>query len=325
MTLKHNITIKPANIQYSASTDITLLDAALASKYPLQYSCKKGSCGTCVAQVITGAVKNENSEVINTGSILTCCSYALTDVSLKANYYVELANIECVTVPCKIANKQLITADIMILSLRLPPTTTINYLPGQYIDLIHGNIRRSYSIANAPISNSNIELHIRLFQDGEMSQALQQSTLNQLMRIEGPKGTFFIRQSEAPIIFIASGTGFAPVKAMIENLLANKSKRTIYIYWGMSHSTSLYTNIAMSWEKEFNNVHYIPVVSSNDHTWNGRVGLVHKAVINDFVNLRLYHVYACGSNKMIYAAKEAFIAQGLQAENFYSDAFVTSL
>jgi len=233
MNVTHEVTIKPANIQYQASTDISLLDAALANKFPLQYSCKKGSCGICVADVMAGLIKNENGEMVSSGTVLTCSSYAQSNVILKANYYAELAAIECLTVPCKIATQHFLTDDIIVLTLRLPPSTQFNYLSGQYIDLIHGSIRRSYSIANAASTTSGIELHIRLLQDGEFSQVLKQSTPNQLMRIEGPKGTFFIRSADSPIIFLAGGTGFAPVKAMVESLLATPLRRDIYIYWGM--------------------------------------------------------------------------------------------
>ncbi len=320
----YEVTIKPANIHYQASADISLLDAALANKFPLQYSCKKASCGICVADVVNGWIKNEHGEVVNSGAVLTCSSYAQSDVILKANYYPELATIECLTVPCKIATQHFVTDDIVVITLRLPPTTTFRYLPGQYIDLIHDDTRRSYSIANAQSTMAGIELHIRLLQDGEFSQILKQSALNQLMRIEGPKGTFFIRNADNPIIFLAGGTGFAPVKAMVESLLASQSRRDIYIYWGMPHSTSLYTGIAKSWEIEFNHLHYVPVISSEDTNWQGRIGFVHQAVLDDFSDLSEYHVYACGSPLMINAAKSAFIAKGLNEAHFYSDAFVPS-
>ena len=324
MTEQHNVTIKPADLQYPTSSEVTLLDAALANRFALQYSCKKGTCGTCVADVLSGLVKNEHDEVVSSGTVLTCSAYALSDVTLKATYYAELADIECLTVPCKIATQERVSDDIMILTYRLPPTSPFRYLPGQYIDLIHGTVRRSYSIANAQSTSSGIELHIRLLPDGEFSQILEHSTLNQLMRIEGPKGTFFIRQAEAPLIFLAGGTGFAPVKAMVEDLLAQGSQRDIYIYWGMPHSSALYSDVATSWAKEFKHVHYVPVISSEDSTWQGRVGYVHQAVVDDFMDLSEYHVYACGSNAMIQAAKTAFIAKGLDEEHFYSDAFVSS-
>ena len=322
--MNYTVDIKPANIQYQSSAELTLLDAALANKLALQYSCKKGSCGVCTADVLKGMVKNEHGEQVSSGSVLTCSSYAQSDVTLKANYYAELSDIACLTVPCKISSLDFVTDDIIVLTFRLPPTTKFKYLPGQYLDLIAGNVRRSYSIANAQSSSMGVELHIRLLQDGEFSQVLRQSTLNQLMRIEGPKGTFFVREAANPIIFLAGGTGFAPVKAMVEGLLASHSQREIYIYWGMPHSTSLYTDIATSWAREFDHVHYVPVISAEDSSWQGRIGFVHQAVINDFADLSEYHVYACGSPLMINAAKDAFIANGIDEAHFYSDAFVPS-
>ena len=320
----YTIKIQPANIQYPASSETTLLDAALASQLSLQHGCKKGICGTCSATVLSGTIKNELGEIVNAGKVLTCKSYALSDATLKATYYPKLANIPCVTLPCKIDQQSFLADDILILTLRLPPTTTFQYLPGQYIDLIAGDVRRSYSIANAHASGQNIELHIHLLSDGALSQILKQSTLNQLLRLEGPKGTFFVRDAANPILFLAGGTGFAPVKAMVEELLANQSARPIYIYWGMPHASSLYTDIATSWAKEYSHVHYVPVISSEDLEWTGRSGLVHQAVMDDFHDLSDYHVYACGSPAMIDAAKNAFIKQGLIAAHFYSDAFVSS-
>ena len=322
--MDYEIDIKPANIQYRASANATLLDAALTNKLSLEYSCKKGSCGVCSAEVLAGLVKNELGELVGSGSVLTCSSYARSDVTLKAIYYPELAGIECLTVPCKVASLDFVTDDIIVLSLRLPPTTPFRYIPGQYIDLISGHLRRSYSIANAQSTSAGIELHIRLLQDGEFSQILRHSTLNQLMRIEGPKGTFFIREATNPIIFLAGGTGFAPVKALVEGLLASHSQREIHIYWGMPHSMSLYSDIATTWAREQEHIHYVPVISTEDQSWQGRRGFVHQAIIDDFSDLSQYHVYACGSSLMINAAKETFVAKGLDSAHFYSDAFVPS-
>ena len=322
--MTYNINIQPANIHYQASSDTTLLDAALANKLSLQHSCKKGTCGTCSATVLSGVIKNESGELVNTGAVLTCQSYAQSDVVLKATYYPELADIPCVTLPCKIDQQSFLTDDILIITLRLPPTTPFRYLPGQYIDLIAGGIRRSYSIANTCIEGTRIELHVRLLPEGEFSQVLKHSTLHQLMRLEGPKGTFFIREATNPIVFLAGGTGFAPVKAMVEGLLANKSARQIYIYWGMPRASSLYTDVGKSWTNEYDQVHYVPVISSEDAEWAGRRGFVHQAVLDDFPNLSDYHVYACGSPLMIDAAKNAFITKGLDSAHFYSDAFVPS-
>jgi CDP-4-dehydro-6-deoxyglucose reductase, E3 len=322
--MSYKIKINPANIEYQATTDVTLLSAALTNQLSLQHSCKKGSCGVCSADVLAGLVKNECGDLVSSGTVLTCCSYAQSDVTLNANYYAELDGIECLTVPCKITSYHVVTEDIIVLTLRLPPTTAFKYLPGQYIDLIQGGVRRSYSIANAQSNSSGIELHIKLLQNGEFSHILRQSTINQLMRIEGPKGTFFVRDASNPIVFLAGGTGFAPVKAMVEGLLANHSRREIYIYWGMPHSSSLYSDVAKIWSTKFDNVHYIPVISSEDLDWRGRIGFVHQAVVDDFSHLGDYHVYACGASQMITAARAAFMAKGLEEKHFYSDTFVPS-
>lgn len=322
--MTYKIEIQPANIHYPASSDATLLDAALANQLALEHSCKKGTCGTCSATVVSGTVKNESGECVNKGTVLTCQSYAQSDVVLKATYYPELADIPCVTLPCKIDQQQFLADDILILTLRLPPTAAFRYLPGQYIDLIAGDLRRSYSIANIHSSAKTIELHVRLLSDGAFSQILKQSMLNQLMRLEGPKGTFFVREAPNPIVFLAGGTGFAPVKAMVDGLLANDSPREIHIYWGMQRHSSLYTDVAKSWANAYHHVHYVPVVSSDDKEWSGRRGFVHQAVLDDLIDLHDYHVYACGAPAMIDAAKDAFTQKGLDASHFYSDAFVPS-
>jgi CDP-4-dehydro-6-deoxyglucose reductase, E3 len=321
--MTHTITLMPADVQYTALATDTLLDAALTQNYPLQYSCKKGTCGTCVATVLEGVVMNEHGALIQSGSVLTCSAHAHSDVMLQANYYPELAHITSLTLPCKITDKTWVTEDIVILNLRTPPNTPFHYLPGQYIDLIHGTVRRSYSIANAQSTSSGIELHIRLLKDGEFSHIIKNSTLNQLMRIEGPKGTFFVRDSTHPIIFLAGGTGFAPVKAMVEHLLAMESSREIAIYWGMPYAKAFYTDIAQSWA-DAHQIHYVPVVSEHDASWTGRTGFVHQAVVDDFQTLHNHHVYACGALVMIDAAKQSFQAKGLPDTHFFSDAFVPS-
>ena len=322
--MTYNIHIYPASIQYQASSETTLLNAALANKCNLQHSCRKGSCGVCVAEILSGLVKNEHGAMVRSGLVLTCQSYAHSDTTLKANYFAELTDIACVTTPCKISKLSFMTEDIIALTLRLPPTTKFNYLPGQYIDLISAGKRRSYSIANALTDSKTIELHIRLLADGEFSQLLKNATLNQLMHIDGPKGTFFVREAPNPIIFLAGGTGFAPIKAMVESLLASKSSRDIYIYWGMSESKSFYSDIAKTWEMESHHIHYLPVLSSEDRTWTGRRGFVHQAVLHDFHDLSPFHVYACGQQLMIQAARDTFVANGLDKTHFYSDIFVAS-
>lgn len=317
------VEVVPSKIQYPAAKESTLLDAALANGLFLQHSCKKGQCGVCVAEVLSGLVKNEHGMMVTCGEVLTCCSYAQSNATIKAQYYPQLAQIECKTMPCKVASIQNVADDIIILTLRLPPNAQLQYLAGQYIDLLYDGIRRSYSIANHD-SSQGVELHIRLLPNGELSQRLAKVAANQLMRLEGPKGTFFVRQSDHPLIFLAGGTGFAPVKAMVEKLLSEQDARQIYIYWGMSSANRLYTDIAERWASLYSQVTYVPVVSQPDEQWQGRKGLVHEAILQDFEDLAAYHVYACGSQPMLEIAETQLMQHGLIKEHFFKDAFVSS-
>lgn len=323
--MNYDVKIQPADVSYIASKEDTILDAALTNKLFLEHSCKKGECGLCTVTLLSGSVKSKQGCITSQGEILTCSSYPASNLSIRANFYLELAEIQCVTLPCKIVNQVFFAPDIVILTLRYPPTTKFNYLPGQYIDLIYKGVRRSYSIANTQTVLAGIELHIRLIPNGEFSQLLRhESGIGQMVRIEGPKGTFFVRKSSSPIIFLAGGTGFAPIKAMIEFLLENNIDRNINIYWGMTGAEDFYSNLPYSWAEKYNNIRYVPVVSSEDEAWSGRRGLVSQAVINDFPNLSAYHVYACGSPLMINSAKEMFVSCGLSPLHFYADVFVSS-
>lgn len=323
--MKYTVKIQPAGVSYKSEDN--LLDDALSQSIPLEHSCKTGDCGMCSATVLDGSVVNESGNVVNSGGILTCQSKALTDVTLAANYYPELVDIQLQTVPCKVARFEYVTDDIVVLYFRFPPTAKFDYLPGQYVDLSFKGTKRSYSIANAKSDTKELELHIRKVPDGVMSDMLfHDLKVNQLMRIEGPKGTFFVREensekSTKPIIFLAGGTGIAPIKAIIEKLNANDDKRPLYVYWGMPNEGSFYLKELSRLQAEKDNFQYVPVCSGEIDSWSGRTGLVHKAVSDDFHSLSEYEVYACGSPLMIDAAKQAFSDKGLPENAFFSDAF----
>lgn len=318
--MTYNIKILPSGITFSSEN--TLLDDALAQSVPLEHSCKSGDCGICEVELITGEVENEMGERVTTGKILTCCCKARSDLKLNAHYYPELVDIKSQTFPCKLKTIDFPAHDISILKLRLPPTANFVYLPGQYIDLNYKGTIRSYSIANAQKVSTGVEIHIRYLPQGAMSELIFSGVNpNQLMRIEGPKGTFFVRSDNKPLIFLAGGTGFAPVKAMVEELLSQQDKREITIYWGMPHQASFYSDIAQQWAIEYAHINYIPVLSELDLSWLGRTGYVHQAIVDDFDSLSNYQVYACGSPVMIEVAKKALIAKELSVENFFADAF----
>ena len=324
------VTIIPANISFSASEKETLLDSALQAGVILNYSCKSGACGACKAKVVSGEVASEGGSITlssdeqDQGMVLTCCSRALTDCTLEADYLPELTRLSRKIVPIKVSSVSYSKEDVVVIHFRLPPNITFDFLPGQYVDLNYGGVIRSYSIANSN-ARDGIELHIRRVVGGEMSEkifpALPENTL---MRLDGPLGTFFIRKSDRPIIFLAGGTGFAPVKAMVEQMLAEGDRRNVHIYWGGHTQQSFYSQLPELWSKEHSHIHYIPVVSGDDLHWTGRRGLVHQAVMEDHADLSQYDVYACGTPLMIEAAQQDFTAGGLPEDRFFADAFVES-
>jgi len=325
-----SVLLKPSGKIFSTETGSSILDSAIKSDVHLEHSCMDGSCGACKAKLVRGEVKQLNiqkaltSSETEEGYILTCCTEAISSLELVANYYPQLAAIKKIVQPCKVEDLSFPSNDVAILKLKIPPAAKFNYLAGQYIQLIVKGERRSYSIANSKDSYSGIELHVRRVADGLFSEFIfNELKIGQLLRFEGPIGSFFVREADTPIVFLAGGTGFAPVKAMVEQLIEQNSSREIYIYWGASTKSGFYSNLASEWQSKCQNIHYIPVFSG-DGTYDGRKGLVHKAVIEDIREMSEYEVYACGSPLMIEAARKDFMNSGLDSNNFYSDAFVSS-
>lgn len=323
--MSHLIKIFPSNIEFSGEEDSTILDSALSAGIHLEHSCKNGDCGVCESTLLAGEATDPMGRIYTQGDkVLTCNCKPKSNIQLQALYYPELQGQVRKIVPCKVNSIDLVSADVMKLTLRLPPTAKMSFLPGQYINLQYKGVTRSYSIANSNEADG-IELHIRNVINGQMSSLIfNELQVNALMRIEGPCGTFFIRENDRPIIFIAGGTGFAPVKSMVEYLVKKTISRDIYIYWGMPFAKDFYSKVPDEWSRDFDRVHFIPVVSGADQTWNGRKGFVHQAVMEDFDSLESFDIYACGSPIMIDVSKKDFISKNLSVDNFYSDAFTAS-
>jgi CDP-4-dehydro-6-deoxyglucose reductase len=323
-----NSTVKlySSDIEFKVVEDNTILDAALENKIILEYSCKNGSCGLCESQVVEGCVLDKQGKQLGAGEkFLTCqCTAGSEQLTITGEYYPELADQVRKMVPCKVSSVEKF-GDFLTLKCRLPPTVNFNYLPGQYINLSYQGVTRSYSIASAN-SKYGIELHIRRVKDGAMSRLLFETDLKSgaLMRIDGPVGTFFVRKDTRPIIFMAGGTGFAPIQAMVEELIEQGDERPINIYWGMNDSQSFYSDQPNQWAIQHSHIKFVAVVSGEDINWSGRTGFVHQVVLQDLTDLSQYCVYACGSPVMITAAKIDFIEHGLMSKQFFSDAFTVS-
>lgn len=295
----------------------------------MSYSCNTGRCGTCKVKVVQGDTKTIKNEIElseqdkNNGLIFSCCRTTLSDIELDAEDLsaYEISNSQIL--PAKIDFIERKTNDLVQVSLRLPPGRKFNFLPGQYINVYHAEVKRSYSIANATAESSKIELLIKKYPNGLMSQFwFERAKENDLLRIEGPLGTFFLRKSiSKTLLLLATGTGIAPLKSIIESggYKLNFYHRVILI-WGVRGKEELVWNLS----EELNSIiEYIPVVS-RDTSWEGAKGYVQDVAITLDIDFSTCDVYACGNPSMIHSAKEILIQQGLNTYSFYSDLFLPS-
>jgi CDP-4-dehydro-6-deoxyglucose reductase len=318
--------------EFSQACGQTLLDAAAKAGIGLPYSCKTGRCSTCKCKVLNGlstVLADElglTTEEKAQGFILSCVRSASTDMLIDVEDLGGQNIPEVKTLPARINELDKLTPDVVRVRLRLPPTTEFNYLAGQYIDVIGPNgLRRSYSVANAPASSKQLELHIRAVQGGAMSNYwFHHAQINDLVRINGPLGSFFTRPvAGLHLVFLATGTGIAPVKAMLEQLSsasASDQPLSITVYWGGREPQDLYADPSQ-WNIE---MRYVPVLSRPTDGWTHTHCYVQKAFLSHAHDLNNTVVYACGSDAMIQSARVELIQAGLPDKRFYSDAFVPS-
>jgi len=306
---------------------LSILDSALAVGLVFDYSCKNGQCGICKTTLLGGEVVELQTQVALSGidrenkKILSCCCAPKTDVLIDAEDLTVLKGIEIKTIPARIKKIVKKTDAVIEVALRLPPNVNLSFLEGQYIDVIaHGGVRRSYSIANSSSKNS-ITLWIQRVDNGQLSQYwFNDAKENDLLRIEGPLGTFFFREALKPAVFLATGTGIAPIKAILDRLDEAGSEIPFYLYWGNREPEDFF------WQPDYANLNlmYKPVLSMQNKAWTDDVGYIQNVFRNENKALNNFQIYACGSLEMISSAKNLLIEQGLDEKDFHSDAFVSS-
>lgn len=341
MTASHptfTVTLKGSGKTFSASTSQTVLEAAIAAGITLAYGCRNGACGACKGDIVSGdlAYADYQEKALSAaekaaGKALFCCSRAQSDLVIQAREVNTTGDISVKTLPARVEKIEKPAADVAVLYLKLPAAERLQFLAGQYIDiLMKDGKRRSYSMANAPHDDTHLQLHIRKSPNGAFSRyVFDEMKERAILRLEGPMGTFFLREeSDKPIIFMAGGTGFAPVKSIIEHALMKNLGRQMVLYWGVRSAADLYMpELPSRWQKENPNFTFIPVVSDPlpEENWQGRTGFVHEAIAADFADLSGYCVYACGGPAMIEAGQKAFFAQGLPEAEFYCDSFTPAV
>ncbi|MGB1309674.1 MAG: CDP-6-deoxy-delta-3,4-glucoseen reductase [Leucothrix sp.] len=331
--MSYKVTILPSNHAFEIADNETVLDAALRNGLMFPYSCRGGSCGTCFGKVLAGDIAFPDGLPLGLmasdqaqGQALFCCAVAKSDLTIDVREVRSRDEVRVKTLPAQVKSLNRLAADVMEVRLALPASESLPFRAGQYIDfLLRHRKRRAFSIANAPNQDGILELHIRLVPGGEFTERVfNQFQIKSLVRIEAPLGDFYIREaSNRPLLMIAGGTGFAPIKAMIEQLRLEQDTRPIHLYWGARTLNDLYhQSLAQSWITS-GQFYFTPVLSQPTATdrWQGRQGYVHEAVAADYPNLTGFDVYIAGPPQMIVAAQAQFLKQGLPREQLFCDAF----
>ena len=340
--MSYSITLKPSDKQFSVEADQYILQTALAQNIVMPYGCKDGACGSCKSKVLSGqfeqgphsagALRAEDKEQ---GFALLCCAKPCSDLVIEARVLAAVGDIPIKKLPCRIASLTKVAPDVVVMKLQLPANEKPNYLAGQYVEIIlRDGSRRAYSMGCAPHLAEQIELHVRHLPGGKFTDALFGVSTppvkeRDILRFEGPLGTFFLRQdSDKPIVMLASGTGFAPIKAVIEQAIFKSIQRPITLYWGGRRPHDLYMHeLCMQWAGAHPHIKYVPVISDAlpEDQWQGRTGFVHKAVMEDFPDLSAYQVYACGAPIVVDSAQREFVELcKLPGEEFFADSFTTA-
>lgn len=314
-------------VSFKCSETQTILEAAKSSGIAIEHSCRSGRCGSCLAEVPEGKTKALIPEIgmsaddKDAGRIFTCCRAPLTDIFLDIRDLGEIGKLKTLTLPCRIDSIAELSEDVVGIVLKFPSNSGFKFFPGQYVDLIKGGTRRSYSIANAPREDEKLELHIKRIEGGVMSDVLFRETeVNDLFRIEGPFGTFsYADDNEENIILMATGTGIAPIKSLLEGFTVSNPGKKVFVIWGGRREEDLYLDLS-----SFKNIDMSVRALSREQIEGCYYGYVQSAVMSLGLDLTECSVYACGSGLMINSARDSFIENGLPARRFKSDAFVSS-
>lgn len=332
--MSFKIRIEPSGHEFVVEDQERVLDAALRHGLALPYSCRNGACGACKGKILSGTVdygeyqqKALPEAEKAAGKALFCQAVPREDLVLEAREVSAAEGIAIKTLPCRVMQLEQLTHDVMGLHFKLPAAERLQFLAGQYIDiLLRDGRRRSFSLANAPHDDEFLQVHVRQVPDGHFTDhVFNRMKERDLLRFQGPYGIFFLRDdSERPILLMAGGTGFAPVKSILEHAFAKSETRPMHLFWGARGECDLYMHeLALSWAREHHNFEYTPVLSEApaEDNWDGRTGWVHEALLQDYPDLGDYEVYASGPPPMIEAGQTAFAAHGLPTDRFYFDSF----
>jgi len=328
------IQIEGSDVAFDCAATENLLDAAMRQGIDMPYSCRKGVCGNCKGRVMQGQLVagtqggSHEAGIQQPDEHLFCRAQPASDLSIAPKAWHRVDPSARKTLQAKVFKKIQLASDVTQLQLRFPAGVRVKFKAGQYLQLLlPDGQRRSYSMANAPYESDAVQLHIRHLPQGHFSDGiLKNLQVGDLLKLELPHGDFYLREdSERPMLMVAGGTGFAPIKSIIDHIVRQKLQRTVHVYWGARTQEGMYAlDVLARWAQQWPNlvVHSVLSDASDDGTWRGRVGFVHESVAADFQDLSGWDVYACGGLPMVNALREVCAQRGLPEAHFYSDAFV---
>jgi CDP-4-dehydro-6-deoxyglucose reductase len=334
--MTHRVTVQPSGHTFEVPDGEAVLAAALNEGLHLPYGCRNGACGSCKGKLLAGRIdqgKYQHSALSEderaAGYALFCVAKPLSDLSIEVRSVGAVKDIPVKKLPCRVHQLERVADDVMIVHLKLPANERLQFLAGQYIEFIlKDGSRRSFSMANPPHDDEFLQLHVRHVAGGQFTDHVFGAMKERdILRFEGPLGSFFLQEAAKPIVFVASGTGFAPIKAIIEDALKKGIDRPTTLYWGARRPKDLYLNaLPQRWAAEHAHFTYVPVLSEAqpEDAWQGRTGFVHRAVMADCADLSGHQVYACGVPIMIESARRDFTHERkLPLDEFYADSFTT--
>lgn len=332
--MSYTVCIAPSGKSFEIEANEKILDAALRNGIALPYGCRHGACRSCRGRVVAGRFDYPDGPPKASTPFdaaqrfaLLCAARARSDLSIEIEELDTDQPIEVRTLPCRVVAKRHLAHDVVALTLELPTAERLRFLAGQYVEVVmRDGRRRAFSLANAPRDDNRLELHIRHVPEGSFSgYAFSHLKERAILRIHGPLGSFYLRKnSERPVILMAGGTGFAPIRSIVEDALGNGFRAPMHLYWGVRARRDLYQHdLALAWAESHGSFRYTPVLSepAPEDAWDGRRGLVHAAVLEDYTDLSGHVAYMSGPPAMVEAGRSSFVDRGLDPIDVHSDAF----
>ena len=330
--MSFKVTLADENIEFSCEPQQSVLDAALEQGITLSYGCRNGMCGSCKGKVLSGQIEYPegtpggiDDEEIKLGEALFCKAVPSSDLDIRVQVIATEPEIEVKTLPARVSEISYLADDVVRLMLQLPAVETFNFRAGQWVYFVLKDGRkRAFSIANAPNEQNTLELQIRHAIGGVFTDyVFNQLEVGALLQIEGPHGTFYFQQDERPILLVAGGTGFAPIKGIFEEMIEQGVNRPIHLFWGSRAKKDLYQeSLVQQWVQQ-HGIKYTPVLSDADgeDNWSGATGFVHQAVLESYAEMSDFAVYMAGPPQMIESCKKSFVDAGLDEARLYFDSF----